>query len=145
VQEEHRDQVLHLPNRGVYIEIPNVRTYSQGLYDDGSNAFWAAGQAGWYEIIEPHKNYRAKYDGMVTAVSLMTFLTERYTVGKLSKGRRSLPGTVDDVWENVSANVPSTVQPRRWLMLPTTSTRNSMTPARPLVTLLSSSTLIESS
>lgn len=74
------------PNyEGANIEITNVLTYSfaEVIGGSGGYSFWAAGQAGWFEIESHNPSYKSIYDEMGVAASMLYYLTD-----KLRKSRK---------------------------------------------------------
>ncbi|KAI4163467.1 MAG: hypothetical protein LQ342_002974 [Letrouitia transgressa] len=58
------------------IRLNNVTTYAFAEYNDGSYGFWAAGQAGWFEVDEPIPQYRHIYNQMTEAASMFYSLAD---------------------------------------------------------------------
>lgn len=85
--------------KNVYIEIQNVRLFAHGGYDDGTIDVWAEGRAGWF-LIRPAREYRNIYNDMAQAVGMLHCLEDKYA-GCRKKGRKMIPGTVEEAWERV--------------------------------------------
>ena len=72
------------PNyKNAIVEITNVLTYSFAEVVGGGYSFWAAGQAGWYEIETTASSYKPIYDEMGVAASMLYYLAD-----KLRKSRK---------------------------------------------------------
>ncbi|KAL9612507.1 MAG: hypothetical protein Q9167_002892 [Letrouitia subvulpina] len=68
----HLDRKYHSKR----IRLNNVTTYAFAEYNDGSYGFWAAGQAGWFEVHEPIPQYRHIYNQMTEAASMFYSLAD---------------------------------------------------------------------
>ena len=60
------------------ITISNVATYSFSLFEDGSFGFWAAGQAGWFELKSAAKDFKKTFAGMKEATGMFYYLADKY-------------------------------------------------------------------
>ncbi|KAK5199878.1 hypothetical protein LTR92_000419 [Exophiala xenobiotica] len=85
--DEH-DHLVH-----ARIKIENVTNYSFGQHDDGKPCIWAAGKAGWYEIISPSDRYLSHYDDTVEAIDLFYFMVDQHQ--KLPKTRQRFGFRID--------------------------------------------------
>ena len=59
------------------IEIKDVTTYAFAEYEGGGYGFWAAGQAGWFEIEATSSEYKEIYEEMMVAASMLYFIADR--------------------------------------------------------------------
>lgn len=64
--------------RTTRIKLENVVTYSFSQFEDGTFGFWAAGEAGWFEIRNPNKAYRKLFEGMKEATGMFYYLADKY-------------------------------------------------------------------
>jgi len=74
------------------IKIDNVTNYSFGLDDGGRPVIWAAGKAGWYELM-PSDRYVSHYNDTVEAIDLFYFMVDQQQ--KLPPKRQRFGFTVD--------------------------------------------------
>ncbi|KAI4214104.1 MAG: hypothetical protein LQ351_003189 [Letrouitia transgressa] len=58
------------------IRLNNVTTYAFAEYNDGTYGFWAAGQAGWFEVDEPIPQYKHIFTQMTEAASMFYSLAD---------------------------------------------------------------------
>ena len=69
---------VKLPNyTDLHIEIPKVILYAFAEYDDGSYGFWAAGEAGWFELETTVSSYKRIFDEMCVGASMLYFLVDK--------------------------------------------------------------------
>ena len=59
------------------IKLVNVTTYAFAEFEGGGHGFWAAGQAGWFEIEGALPAYKPVYDEMGVAASMLYFLADK--------------------------------------------------------------------
>ena len=72
------------------IEVPDVKSYAYGAYDDGSVEIWAAGAAGWFAI-SPSKAFQEIYNEMAEAVKVLFFIVDAYQTPRTTgKGRNAV-------------------------------------------------------
>lgn len=77
------------PNyRRATVEISNVLTYSFAEVVGGGYSFWAAGQAGWFEIETTTSSYKPIYDEMGVAASMLYYLADKLHNSRKSKFKR---------------------------------------------------------
>lgn len=81
------DNPLH-----VRVKIENVTRRAFGQDDDGTPIIWAAGKAGWYEII-PSDRYLSHYNDSVEAIDLFYFMVDQHK--RLSRKRQRLGFMID--------------------------------------------------
>ena len=60
-----------------FIELKNVTTYAFAEYEDGSYGFWAAGNAGWFEIQSSASSFKETYSSMNEAASMFYMLADK--------------------------------------------------------------------
>ena len=77
VDPEQRSLVKDPNYRNVTTEIPHVSSFAFAEYDDGSYGFWAAGQAGWFELEEPLPKYKPVFDEMGVGTSMLYFVADK--------------------------------------------------------------------
>lgn len=70
-------RVLDPKCRQRIIQLQNVTTYSFAEYGDGTYGFWAAGEAGWFELEEMVPQYKPIIDEMNVATSMLYFVADR--------------------------------------------------------------------
>lgn len=68
----------------IHIVVENIKHFAFGIYKDGMSTIWAAGQAGWFEILRPMGAYKSIFNDMIEGVSLLYHLVDIYG----SKGRQ---------------------------------------------------------
>ncbi|KAL9101152.1 MAG: hypothetical protein Q9163_003554 [Psora crenata] len=77
VEDEQVDLVRDPGYKKLTVGIPNVTMYAFAEFEGGGHGFWAAGQAGWFEIEGALPSYRPIYDEMGIAASMLYFLADR--------------------------------------------------------------------
>lgn len=77
VEDEHSHLVLDAHYAGRTIQLSNVATYSFAEYPDGTYGYWAAGEAGWFELEETVPKYRPIIDDMNVATSMLYFIADK--------------------------------------------------------------------
>ncbi|KAI9671469.1 MAG: hypothetical protein M1831_004378 [Alyxoria varia] len=85
------------------VQIDDVQHFSYGQFDSGDLAFWAAGQAGWFEM-RPSRQYKNLYRDMSEAISILYFLSDLHGGQKIRSLGRFKPETVLSKYANDSAN-----------------------------------------
>ena len=70
------------------IEVANVITYAFAEYDDGTHGFWAAGNAGWFEIGDPVPSFTHIFNSMNEAASMFYMLADKWK--RARKSQRNL-------------------------------------------------------
>lgn len=58
--------------------VDNVVTYSFSQFKDGTLGFWAGGQAGWFEVKTPAREYRPIFKEMTEATSMFYFVADKF-------------------------------------------------------------------
>ena len=58
--------------------VDNVVTYSFSQFKDGTLGFWAGGQAGWFEVRTPAREYRPIFKEMTEATSMFYFVADKF-------------------------------------------------------------------
>ncbi|KIW60354.1 hypothetical protein PV05_00580 [Exophiala xenobiotica] len=91
--DEHDDLVLIDNPLHARIKIDNVTNYSFGQHDDGKPCIWAAGKAGWYEIVSPSDRYLSHYNDTVEAIDLFYFMVDQHQ--RLPKTRQRFGFRID--------------------------------------------------
>jgi hypothetical protein len=74
------------------LKLEEVTQYSFGQDENGKPVVWAAGKAGWYEII-PSARYQSYFDDMVEAIDLFYFICDQHQ--KLPRRRRKRGFQID--------------------------------------------------
>lgn len=74
------------------MKLEEVTQYSFGQDENGKPVVWAAGKAGWYEII-PSARYQSYFDDMVEAIDLFYFICDQHQ--KLPPRRRKRGFQID--------------------------------------------------
>ena len=74
--------------RAVSIDIPEVKSYAYGAYEDGTVEIWAAGSAGWF-VLNPSAAYQPFFDSMVEAVKVLYFVVDAYTTQRRAGSGRN--------------------------------------------------------
>ena len=82
------------------IRIDNVQHFAYGQYDTGEIAFWAAGDAGWFEI-KPAKAYKAILKDMTEVIGMLYFVADLWRETQMGKKARNRNMDVDIVFEKV--------------------------------------------
>ena len=59
------------------ILLSNITSYAFAEYDDGSYGFWAAGQAGWFELEDFRPEYKTTLEEMSVATSMLYFIADK--------------------------------------------------------------------
>lgn len=76
--------------RNLPIEISNVTCYAYAEFEEGEGyGFWAAGEAGWFEIESTVPEYQPIHHDMCIATSLLYFIADKYRNSRKSKFTRS--------------------------------------------------------
>ena len=74
---DSRKRFLKRFQKGQQVFVKDVDMYSYGKYEDGSLAFWAAGEAGWFELRTVANAYKPVYAEMMEAAEMLYFLIGR--------------------------------------------------------------------
>jgi hypothetical protein len=69
--------VIHPKYTQLQLKIENCTQYAFGQDPSGKSVIWAAGKAGWFEII-PSTGYAPVYDDIVKAIDLVYFLSDAH-------------------------------------------------------------------
>ncbi len=69
--------VIHPKYTQVQLKIENCTQYAFGQDPSGKSVIWAAGKAGWFEII-PSARYAPVYDDIVKAIDVIYFLSDAH-------------------------------------------------------------------
>ena len=77
VNEEDSHLILDASNANRTVQLGNVTTYSFGQHTDGTYGFWAAGEAGWFELEETVAEYKPFLDEMNVATSMLYFIADK--------------------------------------------------------------------
>lgn len=86
-EELSHTYLLSKKQKRPYVEVPDVKSYAYGAYEDGSFEIWAAGGAGWFAI-DPSPAALDVYNEMTEAVKLLFFIVDAYkTPRKTGKAR----------------------------------------------------------
>ncbi|KAI4135975.1 MAG: hypothetical protein LQ347_000207 [Umbilicaria vellea] len=81
--DEVDDDQIHLVRdtknyRKKAIVLSGVEAYAHAQYNDGTSGFWAAGEAGWFEVKDPVKVYEETFEDMIEATNMFYFLSDKY-------------------------------------------------------------------
>ena len=79
--------VLRDDYRQSLLKVEDVTQYSFGQDENGKPVVWAAGKAGWYEII-PSVRYQAYFDDTIEAIDLFYFICDQYQKLPLRRQKR---------------------------------------------------------
>lgn len=80
--------MIHPKYTHIQLKIENCTQYAFGQDPSGKSVIWAAGKAGWFEII-PSARYAPIYDDVVKAIDLIYFLSDAH---KTFVSRRPIRG-----------------------------------------------------
>ena len=69
--------VIHPRYTEVQLKIENCTQFAFGQDPSGKSVIWAAGKAGWFEIV-PSTRYALVYEDIVTAIDLIYFLSDTH-------------------------------------------------------------------
>lgn len=69
--------MIHPKYTQVQLRIENCTQYAFGQDPSGKSVIWAAGKAGWFEIV-PSVRYAPVYDDIVKAIDLIYFLSDAH-------------------------------------------------------------------
>ncbi|KAG8530350.1 uncharacterized protein KY384_004852 [Bacidia gigantensis] len=87
--EEVDEELAHLVRHEKYkkhtIELSNVTVFAFAEFEDETYGFWAAGQAGWYDIGETVPSYKPVLDEMSVEASMIYFLADKVRRSRKTK------------------------------------------------------------
>ena len=80
-------EVLREDYDQIHLKLEDVTQYSFGQDENGKPVVWAAGKAGWYEII-PAARYQTYFDDTIEAIDLFYFICDQHQKLPLRRRRR---------------------------------------------------------